>query len=194
MTAAGSHPLPLEELLAYRRGELDADAERALEEHFFSCATCAERLSWVERLEESVAAAMRKGLFDVYVTKETVERLERAGSVVRKYDVGVGQPVSCTIAPDDDLTVVTLRGPLRPGVPVSVQAEFLDHASGQSFAEVRPAFQDPSTGNVIVSLAGTVQKSLGHVRVTLALRFGDGPDEDVVGPFVMNHSPWPGKG
>src|SRR5688500_4738472 len=99
MSAPCASPLPLEDLLAYRRGALESAVESAVETHFVACAACAERLAWLERLEDSVVAAMEKGLFDVFVTKQTVERLERAGRTVRKYAVDVGRPVSCTIAP-----------------------------------------------------------------------------------------------
>jgi hypothetical protein len=183
-------PLSIDELVAYRRSELEEPAERALESHFFSCAHCAGRLTWVEGLEDAVATAMRQGLFDVYVTRKTVERLERAGSVVRKYDIAAGQSINCTIAPDDDMTVVSLHSALRPGVPVTVAVEFLDHGSGQRMEELRPAFQDQETGEVIVRLAGEIQRMLGSVRVTLNLRFGEGAAVETVGPFEMNHSPW----
>jgi hypothetical protein len=134
---------------------------------------------------------MRAGLFDVFVTHATIERLERAGSVVRKYDLSVGDSVSCTIAPDDDMTVVTLHAPPRPGVPVTLAATFLDHASGHELHDVRPAFQEADSGDVVLRLAGVIQKSLGHVRVRLELRFGEGADAETRGPFEMNHSPWP---
>lgn len=192
-----STPLPFEELVAYRCGELDAEAERVLEEHYFACASCAEKLAWLEGLEGAVIVAMRSGLFDVFVRRETVDRLERAGSVVRKYELAVGQSVNCTIAPGDDMTVVTLHAPLRPGVPVTLVVDLLDHGSGHQMQEVRPSFQDQQTGDVMVRLAGVIQKALGPVRATLTLRYGDGDSHgagpDTVGPFVMNHTPWTGN-
>jgi hypothetical protein len=194
MSDACSTPIPLSDLYAYRRAELDAAGEAALEAHFFSCATCAERLAWLERLEAGVALAMRQGLFDVFVRPETVDRLEREGCVVRKYDLQAGQSVNCTIAPDDDMTVVTLHGPRRPDAPVRLLVELLDHASGQRMNEERPAFQDSASGDVKIRLAGVSQKSLGHVRVTLNLRFGDGPDAELAGPYELNHTPWGSTG
>jgi hypothetical protein len=193
MSGPCESPLSLDELVAYRSGELDANADAAVEAHFFACATCGGQLEWLQRLGDAVVAAMQRGLYDVFVTSETVARLEQSGSAVRKYVVEAGSPVSCTIAPEDDMTVVSLRGPRRPHVPVSLVAEFLDHASGQSFEVVLSAYQEPRTGDVLIRLAGPAQKALGHVRVTLALRFGDGPTAEVVGPFVLNHSPWPGS-
>ena len=66
----------------------------------------------------------------------------------------------------------------------------LDQASG--YQQIHPSFQDQATGDVIVRLAGVIQKSLGRTRVTLTLRYGDGDTLDSVGPFVMNHAPWTG--
>ena len=191
MTAPCQTPVSLDDFLAYRRGELDIAAEQTIETHYFTCASCAERLAWVESLEDAVVIAMRRGLFDVIVTQQSIEKLESLGSIVRKYDLGAGQAVSCTIAPGDDMTVVTLHAPSRPGVPVTLVVDLLDHTSGQQMQEQRPAFADPHTGDVIVRLAGEVQRAIGPMRVTLTLRYGEGADVETVGPFEMNHTPWP---
>jgi hypothetical protein len=191
VSASCDRPLSLDELVAYERGE-PFEAEASVEGHLFACVSCTERLEWLHRFEDSVVVAMRRGLFDVFVTTRTIERLERAGSVVRKYELSLGDSVNCTIAPSDDMTVITLHTPPRAGVPVALVVTILDHASGHEMRELHPAFQDPTSGDVVIRLAGVIQKALGRVRVTLELRFGDGDgaDAETAGPFEMNHSPW----
>ena len=135
---------------------------------------------------------MRQGLFDVAITGNTVERLASAGCVLRKYDVHVGSPVACTSAPGEDLTIVTMHPPLRPGVPVTLDVEFLDRASGHKVQQQFPVFQDQRSGEIVLGLSSELQRSLGTTRVTLTVHYGDPPSAETAGPFEMNHSPWPG--
>jgi hypothetical protein len=186
-------PLSLEDLVAYRCGDLDADAEGAIEAHYFGCPSCAGTLTWLHGLSDAVATSLRQGLFDVVITPATVEHLERAGAVLRKYDVHLAAPVACTSAPGEDMTIVRLHPPLRAGVPLTLEAEFLDHASGQTFRQELPVFQDQGTGEIVLGLASELQRTLGHTRVTLTVRYGEaGPGGETAGPFEMNHAPWQG--
>jgi hypothetical protein len=190
MNAPCTAPLALDELLAYHRGELEASHEEAVEAHYFGCEFCSERLAWLEQLGSGVAGALRRGLLDVAITRESVDRLERTGAVVRKYEVQAGQSVNCTIAPGEDMTVATLRAPLRPNVPVTLLLDVLDRASGRQMQELHPAFQDQRTGEIIFSLGGEDLRAVGDVRFTISVRYGEGPDAETAGPFVMNHSRW----
>ena len=186
-------PLPLPELLAYRCGDLDAAAQEAVEMHYFGCGACAATLTWLNGLAETVASSMRQGLVDVTIAHATVKHLEASGALLRKYDVHQGAPVACTSAPGETMTIVTLHPPLRPGVPVTLAVEFLDRASGQKLQQELPAFQDQQTGEILLGLAGELQRALGHTRVTLTVRYDDpGGRADTAGPFEMNHAPWPG--
>jgi hypothetical protein len=186
-------PLPLEDLVAYRCGDLEADAERAVEAHYFGCPSCAGTLTWLQALSDALATSLRKGLFDVVITTATVERLERAGAVLRQYDVHLAAPVACTSAPGEDMTIVKLHPPLRAGVPLTLDVEFLDRASGQSFRQELPVFQDQRTGQIVLGLASELQRTLGHTRVTLTVRYGEaGHAGETAGPFEMNHAPWQG--
>jgi hypothetical protein len=160
-----------------------------VETHFFSCADCSEKLAWLDGLDEGVVAAMQKGLFDVFFTQQSVARLERGGSVLRRYDVRPGDKVSCTASRGEDMTVVTLHAPLRKGVAVTLLVDILDHDSGQQRQLLRPAFQDQETGEVISALAGAHMRAIGHARYTLTLRYEDG--STTAGPFEMNHTPGP---
>ena len=193
MMPACPSSVPLEGLLAYRFGELDAGAEEAIEAHYFACPACTASLGWLQGLSQAVSLAMRRGLFDVAVTPATVKHLESVGAVLRRYDVHAGRPVACTSAPGEDLTIVALHPPLRAGAPITLEVEFLDRASGQTLQQELPVFQDQQTGQILLGLAGELQRALGHTRVTLTVRYGNpGAGTETAGPFEMNHSPWPG--
>jgi hypothetical protein len=91
------------------------------------------------------------------------------------------------------MTIVKLHPPLRAGVPLTLDVEFLDRASGQSFRQELPVFQDQRTGQIVLGLASELQRTLGHTRVTLTVRYGEaGHAGETAGPFEMNHAPWPG--
>jgi anti-sigma factor RsiW len=185
-------PFSLDELFAYRRGELDPAREAAVEEHYFGCAACSERLAWLESLEGGIVAAIRLGLLDIVITRRSVERLTRAGAVLRRYDVPAGGSVNCTAAPGEDMTIVTLRPALRPGVPLTLVTEMEDHATGQRQQSEHPVFQNPESGEVILGLASWPLQALGHVHVSITVHGGETADAEVLGRFEMNHSPWSG--
>jgi hypothetical protein len=189
MTEPCATPVPLEDVVAYLRGELDAGREASLEEHYFSCSHCAERLGWVGGLEAGIGEAIRRGMVDVVATRGFVERLERTGAVLRRYELGVGEAVNCTAAPGELMTILTLRPPLRPHVPLTLLADVLDRESGVRSQDERRVFQDPSTGEVVLAFPGDLMRSLGRHHVTLRVRYGDAPDADTSGPFDLEHTP-----
>jgi hypothetical protein len=105
----------------------------------------------------------------------------------------VTAPVACTSAPGEDMTIVKLHPPLRAGVPLTLEVELLDHASGHALRQELPVFQDQRTGEIVIGLASEIQRTLGHTRVTLTVRYGEtDPAGETAGPFEMNHAPWPG--
>lgn len=190
MTEPCASPVPLEDFMAYRRGELEAERETSLEEHYFSCVHCAGRLAWVEGLELGIGEAIRRGLVDVVATRGFVERLERTGAVLRRYDLGVGEGVNCTAAPGELMTIITLRAPLRPDVPLTLLFDVLDRESGARSHDERAAFQDPSTGEVVLAVPGELMRAVGRHHITMRVRYGDAPDAEVSGPFDFEHTPW----
>jgi len=190
MTFVCSAPIPLEELLAYRRGELDAEAEERLEEHYFSCTECASRLAWVEALEGAAVEALARGEFSVSATDAVIERLRAAGSAIRVYDLAEGQSVNCTIAPHEDMVVTKLRVSPRPGRAVSLLTQVRVLETGAEMERVERVLADPVTGQVVVLLPGAAVRQSPRATYTMRLRFGDEPDAELSTPVVMNHSPW----
>lgn len=190
MTAGCNAPIPLEDLLAYRRGELDAEREEKLEDHYFACAECSSRLAWVEALEAAAVEALARGEYSVSVTDAVIDRLRASGSVIRVYDLAEGQSVNCTIAPHEHMVATKLRVSPRPGRALSVVTHVRVLATGEQVERVEPVLGDPETGHVVVLLPGAVVRQSPRATYTMRVRFGDEPDAETSTPVVLNHSPW----
>ena len=108
-----SAPTPTATLLAYWLQELAGAEESELEEHLFVCEDCSARLRDLAQLGEGVKHVVRAGTLHAVLSAPYVERLQRIGLRVRKYDVQPGGSVNCTATRDDDLVVAYLRAPLE---------------------------------------------------------------------------------
>src|SRR5262245_16635299 len=98
------------ELIAYHTGELsDADAER-IEQHYFGCVDCGQRLELVSRLDAGVDALVRGGHVMASGTMALVEQARAEGIIVREYRTDPGEHVDCTAGPDDQLLVTRYGG------------------------------------------------------------------------------------
>jgi hypothetical protein len=111
-----THPLGSAQLLDYALGELPMDEADALEAHLFDCEPCGARAAGVEGLVRGTSALVRGGLLNVMLTRSLLERLERSGLRVRRYDVPPGGTVACGASPLDELVVLVLQLP-----PLSAQ-------------------------------------------------------------------------
>ena len=101
-----------ERLVAYWLGELPAPEAEKAEEHFFACAQCAARLEWLAALAGAVRHAVRAGRVGLFVSRQFVDALARAGLRLREYRVEAGGSVNCAIGADDDAVVSRIRAPL----------------------------------------------------------------------------------
>jgi hypothetical protein len=188
MSHSCSQPLTLDELIAYQRGELEPSEETRVEEHYFRCADCGALLRWVQALERAVGEAITGGLVDVGVTEKSLQRLERAGASIRRYELEPGGSVNCTIAPNDDMTVVTFRTAPAENGPASVHAEISVVGTDQKRQENWPALL--SEGRMTIALAGQALRALPRLDYVFFLRIGEGEGSHEVGPFTMRHHPW----
>src|SRR5690606_9265577 len=90
MTERCRNPIELGELAAYQLGELDADRERAIEEHYFGCSACSARLSWLGALSQSIAEEVRAGRVSSNVSSAWVKRAAEGGMRLRSYELRAG--------------------------------------------------------------------------------------------------------
>lgn len=104
-------------LLAYWLG----GADDALEEHVFECDACTADLERLAALGTAIRAQVRAGDMRGTATPELLERLAGEGVRVRRYALGPGEVVHCSVGPQDDLVTVALGVP-----PEALDAARLD--------------------------------------------------------------------
>jgi len=122
--------IALELLIGSALGELSSEDEERVEEHVVSCGACAARYASFVRLGPAIDRQIRTGGMTMVVTRALAAKLEAEGLVSRRYVLGPGERVACTVTPEDiysltrfeaDLTSVSrldMRGPFRNIVDV----------------------------------------------------------------------------
>lgn len=112
-------PLDWDSLLAYWLGELDAEREAQIEEHYLGCEVCSSRLEWLTTLAHDVRALVQQNSVSVIVNNEFVRRLKEHGQQVREYHVPCNGSVNCTVNKEDDYVIAYLEVPLDDVAQVS---------------------------------------------------------------------------
>lgn len=188
MTAC-STPLPLGVLVDYWFDELPPVAEAAAEEHLIQCADCGQRLQWIAEVGAATRDLIRRGRVPLALTPALLARLEQDGVRIRHHRVEAGGSTHCTVAPDDDLVAVTLRGELRRDERVDLV--YLD--SPDFLRERRTDVPvDTERGEVVLVERGDMVRALPAQRLRLGL-YGVGPSgERTIGEYTLLHAPWPG--
>jgi hypothetical protein len=128
-------------------GDLDAEEERAAEEHVLDCTPCARVLEGLCVVREAVRQMVVRGggMVHVPVTPAAVARLEADGLVTRRYVLAPGAAVPCTVGADDVFTLVTLELDVTGVARVDLQigpvrlAEVPFDAAGGRLAWIAPA-------------------------------------------------------
>lgn len=177
-------PLEWSTLIAYWLGELDADTEARIEEHYLGCVQCSGQLQELNALAEGVRAVTRASGASAIVSEPFVRRLAERGLHVREYRVAKNGSVNCTIAPEDDFVVAHLEAPLA-GV------ERLDlvniYESGESRQADIPFVA--GSGGVVVSTSVDTLRALPATTVRMRLIAVEDHGERVVGEYTFHHTP-----
>jgi hypothetical protein len=187
MSTRCASPLSLDSLAAYALGELSGQAEAAVEEHYFGCAECTERLQWLQSLSHGVASLVRQGLVSSGVRGAWVQRAGEQGLRLRQYTIDCGKSVNCTVGADDDFVVVHLSVGESPPGELHVETEFHDLDRGHRERRDLPAqFVDRDTGEITYAFSGALVRSFPRSRWVMHVR---GEDGRRLGPYTMNHVP-----
>jgi hypothetical protein len=174
------HP-DFERLVAYWLGE-DYD----IEEHYFACARCTERLEWLAALSQGVRAALRAGALGMAVSSSFVEAMKRAGMRLREYRLEVGGSVNCTITAQDDGVLSRLEAPLA-GVE-RLDVEVLD-AQGAPRERLEDVPFDRAAGEVLLlPAAAALRKKPAHVERLRLVAVGDA-GRGALGEYTFVHTP-----
>jgi hypothetical protein len=192
-THSCSSPLALAELVAYRLGELDSSRETQLEEQYFACSACAERLRWTEQLEGAITHLVRHGGLRAAVTEDFVRDAKAAGVTLREYSIQPGGSVQCTITPDDDLVVVRLGVGELSARMVAVSSSMKDLDQGLEGTSVtEDAVVDQSSKSILYAFPGDVVRTFPKSRWVMTVESRDESAPASLGPYTMNHTPFEG--
>jgi len=183
-------PVPFGRLVAYHLGELREDEAEQVEAHYFTCASCSQRLEVVSRLEEGVRTLVRGGRVMVGTTVAMVARARAQGIVVREYRTDPGEHVQCTAGPDDQL-LVTRYGGLH-GI-TSVDVHFRGAIVGTDRAvemRMQDLPVDQTTGDLVLIAPAELNRSFPplEIEVQLTAHAPGGPRQ--AGPYHYHHRPW----
>jgi hypothetical protein len=178
-----NHP-DFERLVAYWLGEDDE-----VEEHYFACAQCAERLEWLAALSECVRATVRAGALGMVVLPPFVEAMKRAGMRVREYRVGAGETVNCTIRADDDAVLSYLRGSFA-GVKRldALQSVEVRGVAGPAVRLEDVPF-DAGAGELVLVPSAAWLKTMPANTMRVRLVAVEESSERVVGEYTFAHTP-----
>jgi hypothetical protein len=184
-------PLELAQLIAYQMGELSAREQEAVEEHYFGCEDCSQRLQGLVQLGEAIVRAVRAGELSAPVTASLLERAAADGLLLRQYSVHPGETVACTASPEDDFVVIHLAGSLsaQRSVSMRIETEDLEHG-GRQVRELPTVPVDQDRGELFLLFAGSRVRSYPRSRWTMQLGApGQEPDASL-GTFTLEHTPW----
>jgi hypothetical protein len=183
-------PVPVDALIAYHLRELsEAEAER-VEEHYFSCGYCSERLEVLSRLEQGVRDLVHGGGLMVSSTMAMVERVRAGNIVVREYRTDPGEHVDCTAGPDDTL-LVTRYGGLRGVTSVDVHFRGTIVGTDQMIEMDFPdAPVDQRTGDVVLIAPGALNRSLPPIDIEIRITAREASGSREAGPYYYHHRPW----
>jgi hypothetical protein len=181
--------LSLEDLLAYRVGELPPDEDARVEAHYFACERCTSRLESLGHLREGVAQLVRDGQVTACVTAELLDVATRRDGVrIRVYELSPGETVLCTIAPEDDFVATRLRGEFEGLERVDLAVHALMRSTGERESRGIQALPvDAASGELVMLHSGHAIRSLPRSRFELEVR---APDDRLLASYALEHTPW----
>jgi hypothetical protein len=183
-------PIAFEALIAYHHRELGEVERERIEEHYFACAYCSERLAVLSQLELGVRDLIHHGQLLAGSTVAMVERARARGIRVREYRTDPGEHVNCTAGPDDDL-LVTRYGGLR-GI-TSVDVHFRGQILGTDQLiqmEQADAPVDQATGDLVLIAPGALNRSMPPLEIEVRLTVHAASGSHEAGPYYYHHRPW----
>lgn len=183
-------PIAFEALVAYHLRELsEADRER-VEEHYFACGYCSERLEVLSQLQQGVHELAHRGQLLSFSTLAMVQRARARGILVREYRTDPGEHVNCTAGPEDDL-LVTRYGGLRGATSVDLhfrgQIRGTDQLIRMDYAD---APVDQQTGDLVLIAPGALNRSMPSLDIEVRLTVHAASGSHEAGPYYYHHRPW----
>ena len=178
-------PIPFGTFVEYWFGELAADVEQRVEEHFLGCDRCSALLETLSELHNGVRAAFERGAIAAIISPSLLETMKEHGMMVREYRVPPGGSVRCTIAATDDAVIGRLQAPLT-GVG---RVDLVISHDGTKLFRLDDVPFDPASGEVLICPAAAALKVMpAHTERVLLLAIED-DGEHVIADYTFIHAP-----
>jgi hypothetical protein len=190
MTPPCQSPIAFTTLIDYYARELSEVEAAHIEEHYFSCAYCSERLEAVASFDVAISALTRGGHLLASTTLAMVERARSQHVIVREYRTDVGEHVNCTAGPEDQLTVTRYGG--LAGI-TSVDVHFRGTIVGTQQViemELVDAPVDQQTGDLVLIAPGALNRSFPPLDIEVRLTAHTAAGSHEAGPYHYHHRPW----
>jgi hypothetical protein len=182
-------PLPDETLLDWWSGELEPAEARRVERHLLACGSCSGRAGSLAAVADGVRALVREGRLAAVVSPVVVERLRREGRRIREYRVAPGGGVQCTVGPDDDVVLARLGADFAGVTRVD-----LVRRSGDAPEERYDDLPfDAAAPELIFAPPTDVLRAMPAVVERMRLVAVEPGGERLLGEYVFDHTPWPGR-
>jgi hypothetical protein len=181
VTAVCLNPITDETVVDYWSGDLPAAQSDALEEHVFSCPSCASRLEAVASMARGISALARQDRVSGIIGRATLNQLQRDGVRVRIYALAPGDVVPCAVFPDDDLVVTSIRGDFGGLDAVTLSVTGSTPLSGLVLEDIPVSAAD---GELLWAAPGGLIRQMPTSRVTLTLTGGGRR----IGEYVLDHT------
>lgn len=185
--SACQSPLTWDTLLAYWLGELDAEREAQVEEHYLGCEPCSRRLQQLADLGRGLRELTRTSGVSVVINEPFVQRLVAQGMHVREYRVPLNGAVNCTVAPEDDFVVAYLKAPLE-GVQQLDMIYLADESDDESGMRLHDIPFSADSGSVVFSTGIDALRALPTTTLRVRLLAIDDSGERSVGDYTFHHT------
>jgi hypothetical protein len=183
--------IPTADLIAYERDELDPDAAESIEEHFFACASCTERLESIARIATGVVDLVRRGAVSGAVTRAMLARGAEAGLRIRTYEVAPGEQVACTAAPSDDFVSIQLAVDAADDEQIDLVLETTAVSSGEKqVRRVEDVPFDRREKHLVLLNAGDEVRAYPRSRWRIEAVARGPRGVRLLGVYGLDHSPW----
>ncbi len=161
------------------------ELDDALEEHVFGCAACTERLTWLAALARAVPPVVEHhGGLRLALTRETVERMERGGVVLRHYHFDDTRSINCTVGRDDHFVVSWIPVTVAAGESITATMVAPD---GTIFAADDDLPFDHARGELVIAAPAASLRLLPDILLRLHLHAVGPAGTRSLGEYLYNH-------
>jgi hypothetical protein len=179
-------PIPFGTLVEYWLGELTADAEQRVEEHFLDCTSCSALLEALAALHQGIRAAFEKGAIHAVISVPFLATMKERGMRLREYPVAPDESVHCTITAADHAVIGRLKAPLAGLGRVDLVG--MDEAGVLVFRLDDVPFE-PARGEVLFCPAAAALKQMPAHTERLRLLAIEKDGERAIADYTFFHTP-----